>query len=795
MSKNSLSESKSLLAKLLATENITVRHLDVKTAYFNTKDRVLTCPIWKDMSGFLYDLIMGHEVGHALFTPADEWEKAVLSHPKKWAGFLNCVEDARIEKKIKRKFPGIRKSFIAGYQSLLDRDFFGIAKLKGDTSGLNLGDRLNLYFKCGSLLVIKFSDEERVFVKRMENAETFDEVIKITDDLYKFIKENEQDKINSESDIDKFLEDAIKQAQKEKQKKDKKKDQKKDQETESEKTNVSVEDENSDDSDFGSDDDDETIDSDESSEDGEESDNNEDSDESKDGDSNDDSESSEDGEEKDSPVEGGKEGGVGSEQPNEDPQSVTDKAYRDHEQDLIDGKAKPYILLDLPECDIKKTVVPCINVIDAYEIDAKRSISSYNTLISSYEKVGTYEELSSKVFKLFLSKNSRYIDLLVKEFEMRKNAKAYSRQLESKTGELDTRSLAKYKFTNDIFRKVTEVQKGKSHGMVMFVDMSSSMNLIIRNTFEQAVILALFCKKVGIPFEIYGFSDIDKVYYNYQTYDSLKFTQKTVSAFQLPSKSFHLKTLINSSLSLRDFSRALNMMIFYGTTYGAYGIDQEIASITKKLTISTSAGQMNLSGTPFLETLVASRGIINHFKNTTRVDIVNVVYLTDGEGNMSVQMPSMYSNYYAYDYNKFNLGFVDPHTKIRVMVDMKDSNPIQAAITKLIREITDCRHIGFYVGKDIEINAKLSQAIKYVDNKKQLEIKKQYKENGFFCVPNIGYDSYYYIKLKDGAVKDESFNVHKDATIDEIQQAFSKAQDKKHSNRALVSSFAKEIAE
>ena len=62
---------KSGLAKLMATENLIVQHAKVATAMFDPKNRVLTCPIWEQMSGDLYDLLMGHEVGHAIDTPAD----------------------------------------------------------------------------------------------------------------------------------------------------------------------------------------------------------------------------------------------------------------------------------------------------------------------------------------------------------------------------------------------------------------------------------------------------------------------------------------------------------------------------------------------------------------------------------------------------------------------------------------------------------------------------------------------------------------------------------------------------
>ena len=60
---------KDSLARLLATEDLIIEHKKVPTAYFEPDTRKLVCPILKDdMSNQLYDLFMGHEVGHALIT-------------------------------------------------------------------------------------------------------------------------------------------------------------------------------------------------------------------------------------------------------------------------------------------------------------------------------------------------------------------------------------------------------------------------------------------------------------------------------------------------------------------------------------------------------------------------------------------------------------------------------------------------------------------------------------------------------------------------------------------------------
>mgnify|MGYP001276135031 CR=1 FL=1 len=171
------------LARLLATENLIVEHRRVSTASFDVDRRVLTLPNWDRASNIVYDMLVGHEVGHALFTPNEDW-RDVADCPK---DFVNVIEDARIEKLMKRKFPGLRKSFAGGYRELNDQDFFGIANT--DYEDISLIDRINLHFKCGADAMIPFSIEEKVFVARTDLAETFDEVLDIAVDVYEFSKQ------------------------------------------------------------------------------------------------------------------------------------------------------------------------------------------------------------------------------------------------------------------------------------------------------------------------------------------------------------------------------------------------------------------------------------------------------------------------------------------------------------------------------------------------------------------------------------------------------------------------------
>ena len=178
-------EIKGNLAKLLATENLLVEHRKVNTASFDVDGRVLTLPKWDKASSTVYDLLVGHEVGHALYTPI--WRD--FKCPK---DYVNVTEDARIEKLMKRRYPGLRKSFYNGYAELNDSDFFGIDG--EDLNTFKLIDRINLYFKIGfNSINIQFTPEEKVLVDETEDAETFDQAVAVAEKLWALAKEQQKE--------------------------------------------------------------------------------------------------------------------------------------------------------------------------------------------------------------------------------------------------------------------------------------------------------------------------------------------------------------------------------------------------------------------------------------------------------------------------------------------------------------------------------------------------------------------------------------------------------------------------
>ena len=433
----------SSLPKLLAKENISIRHGNYKTPWFDIKNRVLGLPLWKDMGKDVYDLFVGHEVGHALETPYEGWHDS----PEKLVGcprsYINVVEDARIERKVKSRYPGLVGPFSRAYAKLFDDNFFGTNDI--DMSSLRIIDKINLQAKVGAHIELEFNDEEQVFMDRANTTEDFQEVLDLVKDIVAYDKSLEEDEEDNNDDQNK------------------------------EPNNDSGENE-SESYDGGYEENEEETDDPGSSE--EESEESEECEE----------EVEEDSDEGQTPAKGS-EGDV----------SVTDEAFRNNESSFldIDEDGRQILAVEDISKEIKKDIV-----IPYAELKAQRQLRK--TTIPYHVNVQVnHLELQ---FPKYMKEVKRSVGIAVKEFEMRKAATQWAKATTAKTGVIDVNKLYSYKTNEDIFKQTTRLHDAKSHGMIMLIDYSGSMYDSLPKVLEQLIHLVLFCKQVNIPFDVYAFT-------------------------------------------------------------------------------------------------------------------------------------------------------------------------------------------------------------------------------------------------------------------------------------------------
>jgi hypothetical protein len=117
----------------------------------------------------------------------------------------------------------------------------------------------------------------------------------------------------------------------------------------------------------------------------------------------------------------------------------------------------------------------------------------------------------------------------------------------------------------------------------------------------------------------------------------------------------------------------------------------------------------------------------------------------------------------------------------------------QKALTEFVRQATGCKHIGFYIG-DARTAKGYIRTNTVMDELALKDMEKQWRKDGYYSVPMLGYDMYYFVKQSDLNVSDDDYNITEDMSSKKIAKAFTDAQDDKRKHRVLVSKFAQDIA-
>ena len=766
-----LSQTKSILAKLLATENLRVEHRKVQTAYFDLKSRTLICPIWKDMSSDLYDLLMAHEVGHALHTPEQGWHNEVKDCTAGFKTYLNVIEDARIERKMKQKYPGLKPSFSKAYQELVHKEFFGPSYII-ESEHLPLIDRINLHYKIGSYANIRFERHEKKFLETIDTTETWEDVVSIAKKLFEYGKTEKkelQDLLSSKYDNLEY----------------------------------------SDYEDFDNDEDGDSV------ENRERMDFDDDTDEDLD------QTALEEILDKSGTIgDGGK----------EEPQSVTDKFFREKEASFLDPKCRPYLYADIPTAYLDNIVVPYKKILNTFDFTSctyEQHCSVTPDNAAEYKEVFEKQAIESRdlLYKKFLDTNKKYISYLIKEFELKRNAKQYARASVSKTGELDVKKAFSYKFNEDIFKRVTVVPKGKSHGLLMFVDFSGSMEINMKATIEQTLLLAMFCRKVNIPFRVLAFSDnsdghekwIGKVFeYTFgdlRNFTFSKFSHKP-NEFGLYDSCFYLAEYLSSEMSSAEFTQMSKDLLYLAEAFSNnqrnnWRYDNEITFISYNKIHS-------LNGTPLESAIVAGIEVTKQFKKGYKLDIVNTIFLTDGEGHscnrvfgevvereMQNRMSGELEKYNLVDTSYLNylddsnLVFTDRSTMTQGLKRAGEKSV--SGLLNVLSGVTGANIVGFYLMykpsvRQISGYAHHSSG-KPLDEIESREVQKSFRTYKYAAITIPGYKKFFILPAgKELEIEEDTLEVEQNANKNDLRKAFMKMQKNKLVNRVFLNKFIEQIA-
>ena len=723
--------SKSILARALATENIRVEHNPTAhTAMFDVGNRVLILPVWENMSDSLYDMFVGHEVGHALFTPHNPNETssgAWIDEAERIGGnihaayvqdLFNIVEDVRIEKKIKNKFPGMRRDFVHGYRELIERNFFGTKDKK--LSSFSFPDRINLHFKGGSELLVEFNEEEQIFVNKIDSVETFEEMVNVSDELFKYLNGKKE---NGDNQNNKATHYAPSDG--------------KDEGGNTQTVDVSNSTNNNYNSPAGS-----------------------------------------------FPSNKTAGNGNGGNLPN----MITQKNFEENRKNIVNENIKSVSYVTLPIPNMKRIILP-------YTETNKILTDHFQTM----GKVSTRTDLNTKIeskFDSVMNNTKMLVGTLVKQFDMKKAADIHKRTAISRTGKIDCNRIYKYKVSDDIFARYAKIAEGKNHGLVMYVDWSSSMANSTEDVLIQILMMCQFCKRMNIPFDVYLFStnypilnsmnsvSFNSNFHNQYIHPGSRTDRTSIKSYfdnKIYNTQFALLHIVSSDMKNDEFKYAMKNLFFLGQMITC---PKDIFPLSSYA--SSVPSYFGQSGTPLDSTILSAMTMVPEFQKKHGVEIVNTIFLTDGGAGDSMFHGNGY-NSRSYVRSPINNKEYDT-TKFGNSTD---------AMLYMFRDITKSSAIGFFITNGKHCSYINSTNVKQFKDEGFLDISGERKIDMYgnnFC--NHGYDRLFILPCKQNVTDEFNTldNLEVNASFVKIRNTFMNAAEKRGSSRSFLNRFADVIA-
>lgn len=437
---------KSTLARIMAKENITLVQSDLDTASFDIQSRILYLPNWEEMDNDIYDMFVGHEIGHALWTPEDYVYQASNFPPS----LLNVIEDVRIEQMVLGRFPGLNPVFKRAYVKLWNKGFFGEIPSMDD---LRFMDRLNVHAKMRGHVNVPFSSDEKELMQKAYDCRTFDDVLGVCGDVL-------VDWIKKEGDAKKHwkLVEILENQISDEEIADK---------IEKNTTHIKIQYQEDEENAQGNEIPVSSFHNEKSkshtyeevmSEDKEESD-------------------------------------------------TSDESLLDLLNLIGEQFEAPLQTVDANDKFIEASTNKTDRIVMTPDLAyVKTNIVPFETNYAERSYALKNHPSIKEKMKESLGKYRREAAEIVREFERKKTAKRFLRAKTSRKGSLDVRKLHSYKYSDDLFQQMSVFEDDKNHGMVMLVDNSSSMAGSIRDVYTKTLILCLFCEKMNIPFRVYQFT-------------------------------------------------------------------------------------------------------------------------------------------------------------------------------------------------------------------------------------------------------------------------------------------------
>ena len=256
---------------------------------------------------------------------------------------------------------------------------------------------------------------------------------------------------------------------------------------------------------------------------------------------------------------------------------------------------------------------------ERFEVSYQEDAAEYFTVYPSAKAE------AEEYLERFNQKHGATIKFMAREFDLKKAARLAERAKTSRTGRLDVTKLYAYKFREDLFKSAVVLPTGKSHGVVVVIDGSGSMNDIISDALDQALLFGTFAKSVGIPFKAIVFSTER---YGANEHRNVHTTTDTGSKTLTPTTG-HLQLATVLDTTAPKWKDQLIACAAFATKYDNSRSTSYACS---------DVPHTDLGATPLYSTLLVAEQIIAAMKSGHRLDKTTLLIVTDGDDSSGLDI-------------------------------------------------------------------------------------------------------------------------------------------------------------
>jgi hypothetical protein len=202
----------------------------------------------------------------------------------------------------------------------------------------------------------------------------------------------------------------------------------------------------------------------------------------------------------------------------------------------------------------------------------------------------------------------------------------------------------------------------------------------------------------------------------------------------------------------------------------------------------------SLGGTPLNDTIVVAKSVIEEFKMKSRAQIVNAIFLTDGQSNRCHNY--LDSNNEVNRFADKSVHIDDPATRMRIYPHERSRRDgMTSMLLVALKKSLGINLLGFFLtsGSGRRSASNLSYVMNRYPNEEDIS---SFRKNKFLIESGTAYDELYIVNTKGLEIDEVDYmdSVEAGSSKAEIRKALKKNTKGKLQNRILLNAFIEKVA-